>query len=318
MSPPPAPVGVVGAGMIGRAWALVFARAGHPVTLWDAHPQAVERALAVIREQLEGLQAAGLVDNAAAALARVCPAATLAAAVSRVAYVQENLPEEVETKRGVFTELDSLAPAEAVLASSTSAIPASSFTRGLAGRHRCLVAHPANPPYLLPVVELCPAPWTASTVVTAARDLLAGAGMAPVHLRRELPGFILNRLQGALLNEAFRLVQEGYVTPEDLDVTVREGLGLRWAFMGPFETIDLNAPGGLSDYCRRYGRFYQTLRRDAPAPEPWPAALIEELDAGRRAAVPMECHAQRQAWRDRCLVALAALKNELDRTPCPE
>lgn len=298
--------------MIGRAWAIVFARAGCDVRLFDVEPTAIDAALPIIRERLRELQAAGLAGDGDAAFPRVRPAASLAATVEGAGYVQENLPESVDIKRAVFAELDRLARPDAVLASSTSAIPASAFTEELQGRERCLVAHPANPPYLLPMVELCGAPWTAPGVIQRASEFLASAGMEPVHVRREIPGFILNRIQGALLNEAFRLVDEGYVTPEDLDKTVKHGLGLRWSFMGPFETIDLNAPGGVRDYCARYGPCYQRMRADPPSAEPWPEALIDALDAERRAIVPMDQHAERQAWRDRRLIQLGAHKRRME------
>ena len=166
----------------------------------------------------------------------------------------------------MFAALDALAPAAAVLASSTSAIPASQFTEALAGRARCLVAHPVNPPHLVPVVELCGAPWTAAATIERARAVMTEVGQVPIVVRRELDGFILNRLQGALLSEAMRLVGEGYVSPEDLDKTVAHGLGLRWSFMGPFATIELNAPGGVADYCARYsGILSQARRRSAVA-----------------------------------------------------
>lgn len=307
-------IGLVGAGMIGRAWAIAFARGGCSVALWDGSAPAVTEALAAIEARLGELHAAGLIEDPGAALARIAPVDTLADAVQGAAYVQENLPEDVDLKRVVFAELDALAPAGAILASSTSAIPASAFTESLSGRHRCLVAHPANPPYLLPIVELCGAPWTSADVVERARDLLIGVGQQPIVVRREVPGFILNRLQGALLNEAFRLVEEGCVTPEDLDKTVSHGLGLRWTFMGPFETIDLNAPGGLRDYCERYGPFYERLRETPPSPAPWSEALVGALEAVRRDAVPAGEHEEAQARRDRRLMRLAA--HQLEEQSC--
>lgn len=299
-------IGIVGAGMIGRAWAIVFARAGHPVALWDPAPGTAAAAVETAGERLRELAALGLADDPAAALARIRPVDNLEEAVEGAGYVQENAPEQVELKRQLFARLDTLAPPETVLASSTSALLASGFTEALPGRARCLVAHPANPPYLLPMVELCPAPWTAPECVERARSLLAAVGQKPVLVRREIAGFILNRIQGALLNEAFRLVAEGYVTPEDLDTTVRDGLGLRWSFMGPFETIDLNAPGGVRDYCERYGPFYAALRCDPPDPAPWSEELVARLEAARAGGR----HAERQAWRDRRLMALAVHKRE--------
>lgn len=305
-------VGIVGAGMVGRAWAIVFARGGCETQIWDTSPAALDDALHTIGERLDDLEACGLIDNAAAARKRIVPAADLAATVQGVDLVQENLPESVEMKREVFATLDRLTAHDVILASSTSAIPASQFTEHLPGRQRCLVAHPANPPYLIPLVELCGAPWTSSNVIERAAAIYRDVGQQPIVLRHEVPGFVLNRLQGALLAEAFRLVETGCVTPEELDVAVKHGLGLRWSFIGPFETIDLNAPGGTRDYCQRYGPFYSRLRADAPSPEPWSEALVAELDAQRRSAVPLEQHPARQVWRDRRLMQLAAHKRAMD------
>ena len=170
-------VAVVGAGLIGRAWSIVFARAGFDVALWDPYPQQVEAALAFIGERLPELQEAGLLKEAPAVVAaRVRPAATLAEAVRDAEHVQENGPEQVAAKQALFAELDRAARPDAVLASSSSGIPASAYTEDLAGRARCLVAHPVNPPYLVPLVELCPAPWTDPAVVSRTRALMTQRG----------------------------------------------------------------------------------------------------------------------------------------------
>jgi 3-hydroxyacyl-CoA dehydrogenase len=210
-------------------------------------------------------------------------------------------------KQKLFAALDKAARPDAVLASSTSGIPASKFTKELAGRARCLVAHPVNPPYLVPLVELCPAPWTEPAAVTRTRALMSRAGQAPVTVNKEVTGFALNRLQGALLAEAFRLLADGVISPADLDATVKHGLGLRWSFMGPLETIDLNAPGGLADYCGRYGGLYAELQREM-TPREWNEELVAKLQAARRADLPANMLAVRQEWRDRRLMALLAHK----------
>jgi len=308
-----ATVAIVGAGMIGRAWAIVFARAGHSVRLWDGEASVVDGALDIIGARVAELAAAGLSPAPGDVLPLIRPVSSVEEAVGGADYVQENLPETVELKRQVFAELDRLAPADAILASSTSAIPASAFTAELTGRHRCLVAHPANPPYLIPMVEVCPAPWTSPEITERARAFLSDAGQVPIMVRKEIPGFILNRIQGALLNEAFRLVSEGYVSPEDLDKTVAHGLGLRWSFIGPFETIDLNAPGGVSDYCERYGPFYEKLASDPPPPGMWSGEAAAELNRLARERSALESHPQRQAWRDRRLMALAAHKRAVNQ-----
>jgi 3-hydroxyacyl-CoA dehydrogenase len=221
--------------------------------------------------------------------------------------VQENGPERVDAKQALFAELDRLARPDTVLASSSSGIPASAFTQALAGRARCLVAHPVNPPYLVPLVELCPAPWTDTAVVSRTRALMTSAGQVPATVNKEMAGFTLNRLQGALLAEAFRLIDDEVISPMDLDALVKHGLGLRWSFMGPLETIDLNAPGGLKDYCERYGPLYAQLQREM-IPRDWRPELIDRLQTARRAELPANMQAARQEWRDRRLMALLAHK----------
>jgi L-gulonate 3-dehydrogenase len=301
-------IAVVGAGLIGRAWSIVFARAGFNVALWDPVAPAVEAALGFIRERLPELWEAGLLaDEPDIVLARIRPAPTMEAAVEDAEHVQENGPENLADKEKLFAALDQAARPDAVLASSTSGIPASKFTKGLTGRPRCLVAHPVNPPYLVPLVELCPAPWTDPATVARTRTLMSLAGQAPVTVNKEVAGFALNRLQGALLAEAVRLLADGVISPADLDATVKHGLGLRWSFMGPLETIDLNAPGGLADYCARYGGLYAELQREM-TPREWDGELVAKLHGARRAELPANMLSVRQEWRDRRLMALLSHK----------
>jgi L-gulonate 3-dehydrogenase len=303
-------IAVVGAGLIGRAWAIVFARAGHPVALHDADAGALQRGLVAIDAGLADLAAAGLLAEPPVAVRlRIAPAPTLAAALQDAVYVQECIAENLEAKKAMFGELDRLAAPGAILASSTSTITASLWSEGLAGRARCIVAHPVNPPHLVPLVELSPAPWTAPEVVDRARALHEAAGQVPIVVRKEIQGFILNRLQGALLAEAFRLHAGGYASADDIDKTVRDGLGLRWSFIGPFETIDLNAPGGVADYCARYGDvYYQMAQQQMPCR--WDEALVARIEAERRALLPAADLPARGAWRDRRLMQLVAHKRK--------
>jgi 3-hydroxyacyl-CoA dehydrogenase len=301
-------IAIIGCGLIGRAWTIVFARAGHPVKLYDSAPGAVEKAVGLIREGLEELHRAGLITEAIdVIMGRVTPAGTLAAAVADADYVQENTAERVEAKREVFRELDAAAPPACILASSTSTIQTSSFTADLKGRHRCIVAHPANPPHVVPIVEISPAPWTSPEVVARTRALHDKIGQVAVTVKKEVAGFVLNRLQAAVLLEAWRLVKEDYVSVEDVDKCFKDGLGLRWALMGPFETIDLNAPGGIADYAQRYGRLFHEMMKDVK-PEPWDGPLIAKVEQERRTVMPVSDHAARQVWRDRRLMALVAHK----------
>ncbi|GAC1328123.1 MAG: 3-hydroxyacyl-CoA dehydrogenase [Beijerinckiaceae bacterium] len=301
-------VGVVGVGLIGRAWAIVFARAGWNVRLTDPDTPTLEAALGLIRDDLHALESHGLVSDADAASARITLAAHLADAVQGASFVQENGPETVEAKQALFAEIDRLAPPEAILASSTSAIVASRFTEHLPGRARCLVGHPVNPPHLVPLVELCGAPWTAGETIARARDVYRDVGQVPIVVKREVDGFILNRLQGALLAEAFRLVGEGYVSAEDLDHTVKDGLGLRWSFMGPLETIELNAPNGIADYCGRYTGFYKALAAAPATPAVYESPNIDRVIAAWPHAASPERISRLTQWRNDKLAALLAHK----------
>lgn len=301
-------VAIVGAGLIGRAWAIVFARSGFEVALWDPAAGACHTARAFVAERLPELRELGLIADAPEdVLARVSAAPTLAEAVQGAVHVQENGPERQPEKAELFAELDRLAAPEVVLASSTSGIPASAFTGDLRGRGRCLVAHPINPPYLVPVVELCPAPWTDPAVVSRTAELMRRAGQVPATMHKEVPGFVVNRLQIALVSEAFRMVREGVMSAQDVDACVKHGLGLRWAFMGPFETIDLNAPAGLADYCARFGALYEQVEAELE-PLKLTSGLVSALHAERRKQLPLEKIPERSAWRDRRLMALAAHK----------
>jgi L-gulonate 3-dehydrogenase len=307
-------VGIVGVGLIGRAWANVFARAGWRVRLFDQSPDVTRAAPGLIEASLHDLARHGLVADPAAAASRLTACTSLAEAVTGVDLVQESGPERVEDKIALFAALDRAAPPAAILASSTSAIVASKFTEGLAGRARCLVAHPVNPPHLVPVVELCGAPWTSAETIARARTLYTSVGQVPVEVKREVEGFVLNRLQVALLTEAFRLVAEGYVTPEDLDHTIADGLGLRWAFMGPFETIELNAPEGIPDYCARYGPWFRRYMADLPGPGTWDEASIARVVAAWGKAPTPDGIAAKSLWRNERLAALAAHKKGQPRS----
>ena len=299
-------IAIVGAGLVGSAWAIVFARAGHEVALYDETEGQCAAALARIDTNLEALEGHGLIDDPATARARIGIAAGLADALDGAAYAQESVFERADVKRAVYVQIDGIAGPDLVVGSSSSGIPCSTFTEGLGIGPRCLIAHPINPPYVIPLVEMVPAPWTAEETVSACWSLMEAAGMEPVRLTREIDGFIANRLQAALLWEAFRLLEGGYATAQDIDTTISAGLGRRWAFIGPFETIDLNAPGGLADFCARLGDgFYEFVKQSEPA-EPWSDTVVAMAHDERRTRLAMAEHGSRQAWRDRRLMGLAA------------
>ncbi len=305
-------VAIVGSGFIGRAWAITYARAGQQVVLWDSDSAAAGNAKQFIEMVLPDLQDNDLLNGREPAeiLADIDSETDLGNAVSGAVHIQENAPERLDVKKQLFAELDALAGADTVIASSSSALFPSLFTEDLAGRHRCLVVHPINPPYLVPAAEVVPAPWTAPDIVEQTREFLLACGQAPIVMKRELDGFIMNRMQGALLEEAFRLVADGYATVEDVDIGIRDGLALRWSFMGPFETIDLNAPGGVRDYIARYDGLYDNLFKQMQRRVDWAGPLCDDIEAARRERLPADALQERQAWRDRRLMALVAHKRQ--------
>ncbi|MFT4793514.1 MAG: 3-hydroxyacyl-CoA dehydrogenase [Paracoccaceae bacterium] len=297
-------VAIVGAGLIGCSWAVVFARAGTTVTVFDADAATLARVPARVRETLADMERLGLADHIATVAARITIAPSLQAALAGAQYVQESVFETLEAKRTISHQIGALIGPDTVVGSSSSGIPASAFTQGAPNRGRFLIAHPVNPPHLIPVVELVPAPWTDPAIVPWLRARMADLGQTPVVLTREVQGFILNRLQGALLNEAWALYDEGYASAADIDTTVSKGLGLRWAFMGPFETIDLNAPGGIADYAQRLGPLYHDIARSRTDPTPWSPALTARLEAERRETLPADALPARARWRDMALMRL--------------
>jgi len=306
---------IIGAGLIGRSWAIAFARAGWTVKLWDSDPRAPERAQATMAELLDDLADNDLLDGQTrqAVQERIAASDTLAKALEGADWVQENAPENVAIKQALWAEMAPLAGLSTILASSTSAIVPSQFTEGLSERERCLTAHPINPPYLVPAVELVPAPWTSRETMSRAEAVMHDIGQVPIMLRQEIDGFVVNRLQGALLDEAFRLVSDGICGADDVDAAIRDGLALRWSFMGPFETIDLNAPDGVRDYIERYQPLYTRLFHSMQRRVAWDGPVADQVEGERRARVAKSDLAERQRWRDRRLMALRRHKQEAGR-----
>ncbi|SDC92797.1 3-hydroxyacyl-CoA dehydrogenase [Paraburkholderia lycopersici] len=303
----PRRAGIIGAGSIGVAFAICFARAGWRVRLYD--PDAARRAAAPeeVALRLDDLACFQLLEESSGAItARVEVVDTLEAAAAEADLVQECAPERAELKHEIFAQLDRAAPADAILASASSFLAASKFVDDtLPGRTRCLVAHPGNPPYLVPVIEIVPAPFTSETAAARAIALYREAGMKPVHVQHEVEGFIFNRLQGAVLREAYCLVRDGVASVEDIDTVMREGLGPRWSVIGPFETVDLNTRGGIASHAQKMGPSYERMGAERGQHDPWTPELVEQVEAARRAALPLDQWDERVGWRDRQLMRLA-------------
>jgi len=305
-------VAIIGMGLIGRSWAVDFARAGARVALWDAMDGVVETSLSQIRQLVSDMDGAGLLNETPEAiLSRINPCSTLSEALSGADYIQENTPERIEIKYDVLAAIEANAQPDAVIASSSSGLLPSAMFENIASARRCLVAHPLNPPHLIPAVELVPGPATDAASLHTARMILEEAGHVVLTLRREIAGFVMNRLQGAVLDEAFRLVEQGIVGPEDVDIALRDGLAIRWSVVGPFETIDLNAPGGVSDYIDRYGPMYDDLAIGSEGRADWQGTVRDVVTADRRARLAVDQIPARTEWRDARLAEIA--RSQLDK-----
>ncbi|MFC9503838.1 SDR family NAD(P)-dependent oxidoreductase [Streptomyces sp. NPDC057002] len=245
---------VIGAGTIGLSWATLFAAHGLTVKVTDPRPDLAEAVAEALDRNAPQLAARGL--DVTDLADRVHLAADVAEAVRDADVVQENGPERLEFKRDLFATLAREAPDHALLLSSSSAIPSSAFTRELPDEAaaRVLIGHPFNPPHLVPLVEVVPGERTGEDAVQDAVDFYTSVGRTPVVERKEIPGFVGNRLQNALSREAVYLVEQGVVTPEDLDKVMTNSLGLRWATVGPFLGSHLGGgPGGYRHMAEHIG-----------------------------------------------------------------
>ena len=300
-------VACVGAGNVGRAWASVFARGGYEVALYDSDPGQVARAMALIAGTLDLLAGD---DHPGEALARVKPAGSIAEAVAGAVHVQESVREDIAIKRAVAAEIAAHAPGDAVIASSTSALRGSGFLVEIAGPERALVAHPVNPPSLIPLVELCGTGVTSVETVARAKGFYEGLGMKPVVLKKEIDGFLLNRLQYTLVAEALHLVGEGYCDAADIDRVMTDGLALRWLSIGPFATAHLNATAGFAGFVEQLGPMMRRMGEDARTDYAWTEAQITDIHQGLAAVMPVERIAEWQAWRDGRILAARVAQAE--------
>jgi len=268
-------VAVIGAGTMGSGIALTFARAGYEVSLQARRRGSLDRAFAIINGACRSLQQAGVLapDAAAATCRRIRATTDLAEAVDGCQFVSENVPERLDLKREIFRELDRLLP-EAVLTTDTSGLSITEIASATEDPSRVVGLHWVNPPHLIPLVEVIPGEQTSPEAVETVYALSKRIGKAPVRLKREVKGFLANRLQFALLREAFHLYEQGVASAEDLDTVLKKGMGFRWAVVGPFELIDL---GGLDSFYNVSTYLMAELNRSKDPPK----ALGDPVSRGR-------------------------------------
>ncbi|MGW7491712.1 3-hydroxyacyl-CoA dehydrogenase NAD-binding domain-containing protein [Streptomyces sp. NPDC054786] len=308
MSHPHPTVAVIGAGTIGLSWAALFAGHGLNVRVTDPRPdlaEAVDAALAEAAPQLarQGLDTAGLAG-------RVQLAGEVTEAVRHADVVQENGPENTAFKRELFATLVREAPSHALLLSSSSAIPSTAFTDRLDDAGRILIGHPFNPPHLVPLVEVVPGRRTSEDSVTRAVAFYRSVGRVPVVERKELPGFVGNRLQNALSREAIHLVEQGVVSPSELDAIMVNSLGLRWSTVGPFLGAHLGGgPGGYRHMAEHIGPSMQQMWDSLGRPEQNPEQTERLIRAVEDAYGSRSYHDLTQDRDRKQLAVLGALKN---------
>jgi 3-hydroxypropionate dehydrogenase (NADP+) len=300
-------VACIGAGLIGQGWATIFSSRGLEVIVQDISHEVLKESMGRIRANLDFLDTHDLLPegDADTSIERITTTIHLADAVGQVDYVQESVPDTYDIKKRVFREMDAAAPDHAVLASSASGLLMTEIQKVTTRPERCVMAHPMLPPHLIPVVEIVGGEQTAHRTIEVTREFMAGLGKTPVALNREVPGYIVNRLQAALLREAIDLVDKGIASPEEVDKAFCGGTGLRDPLVGPFLKMHL-AGNGIEDFIENYAQSYRYRWETMETWTSIPHSAIEAIAKGTRdmQIVRGKSLGEIRAWRDEMLVKL--------------
>ena len=302
-------IGICGAGLIGASWAVGFANHGYNVLVYDANPEIVSNFFKVVDHLADDLKIFKKVDlKKLKSSIKICD--NLEQVCKDSLLIQESIVEDLDEKKKIFFEFEKYASVDTILASSSSYLLPSKISEKLKNKQRCIVAHPALPPHVVPFVEICPSSETSLEVIEKAKDIYKTAHYVPIVLKKEIEGFVLNRLQGALLNEAVRLHEEGYASIDDIDISLKHALGIRWAFLGPFEIMDLNAPGGIGDSFTRYRKGIKKLAQQQNSVPEYTDEYIKKLESEQRERLKLTDREERTKKRNKLIALVRKLKLE--------
>ena len=306
-------VACIGAGLIGQGWATLFSSRGLEMTLHDVAEAILDNSIERVSSNLMFLESNNLLKQgeADAALKRIRPTTDLAEAVAHADYVQESVPDNYEIKKHVFQELDAQAPHHTILASSASGLLMTEIQKVTTRPERCVLAHPVLPAHLIPLVEIVGGEHTSPSTVKATRDFMKSIGKTPVVLNREIPGYIVNRLQAALLREAIDLVHKGIASASDVDTAFCMGIGLRDPLIGPFLRIHL-AGSGVERFIENFSRSYQyrweTMETWTSIPPSAAKSIIKGVN--EMEVVRTKTLEEIKSWRDELLIKILKLLGE--------
>jgi 3-hydroxyacyl-CoA dehydrogenase len=300
-------IAIVGRGIIGSSWAIVFARAGLNVAIWDRSGHGSAAILGPIIKAYGALEGTAL--SSGIELEKYLSSETdLGAVLGDADYVQESVSEEPALKADVLKMVSELTPPGTVIASSTSGILPSVLAQDVVRKERFVVVHPLTPPHVLPITEIVSSKFTSPEILAATEELLNAVGQKTIRVRNEVRGFVLNRILAAMMNEIFHLIADGTLDPDDADLALTEGFGLRWACVGPLAAMDLNANGGIEEYLSRYGYIYEAVAVERGSRSPLNEQLIEKLGTAMRAMYPPDTAAERKVQRDRAIAKVVTEK----------
>lgn len=306
-------IACVGAGLIGQGWATLFSSKGLDVVLQDVSEIILKKAMRGVRSNLMFLETNAFLEpgGAEASLKRIKVSLSIAEAVSYADYVQESVPDDYDFKKQAFREMDVAAPHHAILASSSSGLLMTEIQKVTKGPQRCVLVHPVLPLYLIPLVEVVGGEKTSLETVTATCDFMEKLGKTPALLKREVSGYIVNRLQAALLREAIDLVDKGVANAEDIDRAFCTGIGLRDPIIGPFLRIHL-AGGGVEEFIKNYSQSYHHRWRTMETWTAIPPSAAEKIVRGVKEmeVVRKKSLEEIQHWRDEMLVKLLKVIRE--------